>query len=291
MQLIDKPGVYQIPIEQYHQTEICNSPSISSSGLKAITHCPAKFWQNSHLNPKRTCKKDTRAFSFGRAAHDLILDGARWPELYYVMPAGYDGRKKEWFPARDEMNEAEKSGKTILKHDEYVDVKGMADAIAKHPIHKAFGKGKAEQTIVWNDEETGVWLRVRPDFLPDDTRFVPDFKTTNSAHPDDFQRDVASYGYHQQAALYLEGIAAIFGENEGRQFYFIAQEKEPPYIIQPFALDVESVEWGKRLNRKAIRTFAKCLETNIWPGYSPDFVTVGLPRWQTERLEKTFTEF
>lgn len=190
-----------------------------------------------------------------------------------------------------EKEAAELAGKTVLKADDYTAVLGMAEAMKRHPISKALGRGKCEQTICWKDSETGIWLRCRPDFLPDDNRFIPDYKTTASAHPDDFARDVPHYGYHQQAALYLDGIAAVFGENEARQFYFIAQEKEPPYIIQPFALDVESVEWGKRLNRKAIRTFARCLESNNWPAYSTDFVTVSLPRWQTERFEKTFSEF
>lgn len=290
MQLITQPGVYEIPIERYHGEEICDSPSISSSGLKVIAKCPIKYWTHSNLNPSRQERKDSDALKLGRAAHDLILDGVGWPDRYHIAPQGYNGTKKEWFSARDELREAESLGKTVLKWDDYVNVKGMADAISKHPIHKALGRGKAEQTIVWKDAETGVWLRIRPDFLPDSQQFIPDFKTTASADPDDFAKSVANFGYHQQAALYLDGLAAVFGERD-RQFYFIAQEKDAPYIVQPFAIDAESVAWGRRLNRKAIRTFARCLETDTWPGYADDFVTVGLPRWKAEQLEKTFTEF
>lgn len=31
--LITKPGIYDIPIEDYHNREICPAPSISGSGL------------------------------------------------------------------------------------------------------------------------------------------------------------------------------------------------------------------------------------------------------------------
>lgn len=288
---ITQPGVYEVPFADYHGKEICDGPSISSSGLRTLAKCPAKYWYNSNLNPSRPPESNASHFSLGKAAHDLILDGVGWPSRYHVLPSGFTrAGTKKWADAIAEADAAESEGKTILKADDHATVLGMAEAIRKHPIHKALSRGKAEQTIVWKDAETGVWLRCRPDFLPDAQLFVPDYKTTASADPDDFAKSVANFGYHQQAALYLDGLAAVFGERD-RQFYFIAQEKDAPYIVQPFAIDAESVAWGRRLNRKAIRTFARCLETNEWPGYASDFVTVGLPRWKSEQLEKTFTEF
>ena len=290
---ITAPGVYDVPAADYHGKEICDGPSISSSGLRAVAKCPIKYWWNSPLNPNRPPESSEPHFAIGKAAHDLVLDGVGWPDRYHVLPAGFSRAKSKAMATEiAEADAAEEAGKTLLRAEDHAVVLGMAAAIQRHPIHKALGRGKAEQTIVWKDAETGVWLRCRPDFLPDAKQFIPDYKTTASADPDDFQGSVAKFGYHQQAALYLDGIAAVFGDIEGgRQFYFIAQEKEAPYVVQPFGIDLESVEWGRRLNRKAIRTFARCLETGVWPGYADDFVQVGLPRWQTERLEKTFTEF
>jgi len=274
-----------VPMTDYHGTEICAGPSISSSGLRAIAKCPLKYWYNSPLNPNRPTECEANHFTLGRAAHDLVLDGVGWPDRYHVLPEGFTKAASKKFAAEiAEMEQAESQGKSILRHADYQTVIGMAEAIKLHPIHKALGRGKAEQTIVWQDAETGVWLRCRPDFLPENMRFIPDYKTTVSAHPDDFKRDVSNYGYHQQAALYLDGLNAVFG-TEQRQFYFIAQEKEPPYVVQPFALDQEAVLWGRKQNRAAIRKFAECLKTNVWPGYSTDFVEVGLPRWQVQNLE------
>lgn len=291
---IDKPGLYEVSAEDYHRTEICVGPSISSSGLRAVLDCPAKYWFNSPLNPERPPESSAPHFTLGKAAHDLVLDGAAWPNRYHVLPEGFTRAASKKFASEIQAaDEAEAAGKILLKHDDHIAVMGMAEAIKRHPIHKALGRGKAEPTLVWQDTETGVWLRCRPDFLPTNNRAVPDYKTTTSARPEDFSRSVADYGYHQQAALYLDGIEAVFGplpDGKSRQFYFIAQEKTPPYIVQPFALDQETVEWGRRLNRKAIRTFARCLESGRWPGYADDFVTVGLPRWKVGQLEQTFTE-
>lgn len=283
---ITTAGVYEVPINVYHGAEICDAPSISSTGLKAIAHCPLVYWHNSNLNPNREAKKETRAFSFGRAAHDLILDGNGWPDRYHVLPQGFSrAASVKQASAIAAADAAEAAGLTLLKSDDYDAVLRMAAVIREHPIYQTLGRGKAEQTLVWKDAETGVWLRCRPDFLPDNQRYIPDFKTCESAHPNDFRRDSATYGYHQQAALYLDGLEAVFGVAE-RTFFFIAQEKKAPFIVQPYAIDDDAVEWGRRINRKAIRMFAQCLETNKWPGYSDDFIQYGLPEWESARLLK-----
>jgi hypothetical protein len=285
---IDTPGIYDVPFSVYHGKEICVGPSISSSGLRKITECPLKYWWNSPLNPNRPPESNETHFAIGKAAHDLILDGTGWPDRYHVLPEGFTrAGTKKWADAIAEADAAEAEGKTVLKHSDHATVVAMAEAIKKHPINRALSRGKAEATIVWQDEQTGVWLRCRPDFLPDDRRFIPDLKTTTDASPTAFEKSVANFGYHQQAALYLDGLAAVFGEDESREFYFIAQEKEPPYIVQPYQLDAESIAWGRRANRVAINKFAWCVKNNRWPSYADDFIKIGLPYWKTKEHEAT----
>jgi hypothetical protein len=234
------------------------------------------------LNPSRPPESDASHFAIGKAAHDLILDGAGWPDRYHVLPEGFTrAGTKKWADAIADADAAEAAGKTIIRHDDHATVLAMAEAIKRHPISKALIRGKAEKTIAWKDKETGVWLRCRPDFLPDDLRFIPDYKSTASAAPKDFERSVFNYGYALQAALYLEGIAAVFGEDD-RQFFFISQEKDPPYIVQPYCLSQSAYEYGRREMRKAINIFANCLNANKWPSYSEDFVTIDLPLWIKE---------
>lgn len=288
--MITKPGVYpNISLTDYHGAEICVGPSISASGLKRIADCPLKYWYYSALNPNRPEPKQSDDLDLGSAAHDLILDGVGWPDRYHVLPPGFSrAASVKQAEAIAEANAAALAGKTLLKRADHDTVLAMAEAIKAHPIHKQLSRGKAEHTIAWQDAETGVWLRCRPDFLPDHQRFIPDYKTTKSAKPSDFARDVLNYGYHLQAALYLDGLESVFGVAH-RDFYFIAQEKEPPYIVQPIALDEEYLSWGRKLIRQAIRTFAKCLETGNWPAYSDDFATVSLPKWKAIELETTYT--
>lgn len=278
------PSVLDIPIADYHGKEICPGPSISASGLKRIIKCPLKFWWESSLNQNRK-PIYKREFEFGKAAHDLVLDGIGWPDRYHILPEGFTRAAKVKQAAEiAEAEQAEAEGKVLLSFKDAITVQEMAAAMRKHPIHAALAHGKPEQTLIWQDAETGVWLRCRPDFLPTNRLHIPDYKTCQSAHPDDFARDIANYGYDQQAAHYLDGIEAVFGIKP-ESFYFIAQEKTEPYIVQPIALDQESIDWGRRLNRKAIRTFAKCLDANHWPAYSDDIVTVSLSEWRKKQLQ------
>jgi hypothetical protein len=52
----------------------------------------------------------------------------------------------------------------------------------------ALSNGESEVTLAWQDKETGVWLRARPDFLPQKRLIVPDLKTAADGAPKGFQR-------------------------------------------------------------------------------------------------------
>jgi hypothetical protein len=139
-------------------------------------------------------------------------------------------------------------------------------------------------TLAWQDPETGVWLRARPDFLPAKRRIIPDLKTAADGSPKAFTRTIANFGYHMAAALYLDGITAIFGETPTNWLHVVV-EKEAPYVVSLYELPGEDIERGRWLNRKAIRRFAECLSADKWPGYSDDVTQIGLPGWERKLID------
>jgi len=287
--LITSPGRYSgIPMDAYHgATEICPGPSISSSGLKLLDRCPFKYWLQSPLNPNREPRKSTAALNIGKAAHDMLGLGDEWPNAYWIAPAGYNrGHTNKWADAIAEEADAIERGATILSHDQAETVSAMAQRLRQNDLADAlFSNGESEVTIAWQDEETGVWLRVRPDWLPHAGRFIPDYKTCADASPAAFQRAVDNYGYHQSAALYMEGIEKAT-DLDPKAFMFVAQEKEPPHIVQIYQLDEAARAWGAALNRRAIRKFADCLSRDRWPGYGRDIEVVELPSYRITDLDK-----
>ncbi|SBW12661.1 conserved hypothetical protein [uncultured Alphaproteobacteria bacterium] len=280
---ITQPGIYDIPLDVYH-ADPCPTPSLSASGAKIILdECPAKFWhQNPRLNPAAE-REETKALSVGQAAHTLILQGDdAFAGMIAVMPADLDLRSSA---GKAFAAEAKEAGKTLIRAKEFEEIQAMRDAAMRCDwVRLAFASGAPERSLFWQDAETGVWLRCRPDYLPDALRFVPDFKTARSCAPADFERAVIDYGYHIQAAHYLNGIEAVTGERP-ESFFFVVQEKAAPYLVSVCTLDDDALHWGQQLIRRAIRTFADCLSRDRWPGYDRNVSMIGLPKWATSRYE------
>lgn len=291
--LITAPGAYSgISNEDYHRApNLLPAPSISSSGLKTImARSPRHYWFDSPLNPDRPPEPDKPHFSVGKAAHDVLLLSDRWPECYFVLPEEFNARAtKEQAGLHAERTAAIKAGKTILKHEEAKAVMAMADSLrANEFAAAALANGESEVTLAWQDPETGVWLRARPDFLPAKRLIVPDLKTAANGSPAAFRRAIDQFGYHQSAALYSDGIKAIYGELPTNWLHVVL-EKEPPYVVSLYELPGEDIERGRWLNRKAIRIFAECLSADRWPGYADEPVQVGLPAWARKTVDDDTT--
>lgn len=277
---ITAPGVYTMDAETYH-ADPCVEPSLSSTGARTLaSECPAAYWF------ERTNPTVKREFELGRAGHLMVLEPHLFGQCVRVIEAD-DYRTKA---AKDARDEARAAGLTPLLQKEADQVRAMREVLWRDPIAKhAFEGGQPEQAIFWQDAEFGIWRRTRPDYLPPHQRYLVDYKTSTSANPKDFERAVFDYGYHQQAAWYLDGVEAVTGTKPER-FAFVVQSKKAPFLVTTCWLDAEAIEWGRKMNRLAIGIFARCLRTNSWPGFTPEVggaakaFTVTLPHWALRDL-------
>jgi hypothetical protein len=130
-----------------------------------------------------------------------------------------------------------------------------------------------------------VPLRVRWDWWRDAGArpMIVDLKTTTDASPGAFRRSIASLRYHLQDAWYTTAARIIHGLDADPPFVFVAQEKDPPYLVGIYQLDDEDRAVGRALMRQAVATFARCLATDEWPGYPAQVLT--LPRWAQQTQE------
>lgn len=280
--MISIPGIYTIPIETYHHdANLCAGPSISASGLKTVLDCPAIYWATSPYNPKRYPPKDTKPFAIGRAAHSLVLGEPEFHAHFVISPYAEfrTNEAKDW---RDSQ------AKTILKAPEFDTVLAMAEAQRSNPhVMHAFEFGKPEMSIIWKDEETGIWLRSRPDYLPDDPaqRFIVDYKSCVSIEPRKLSADAWDYGYHLQAALQFDAVQTVMGVNPLGVAH-VVQEKTPPYLADIRMFQEEQLEYGRKLYRKALRRFADCMASGKWPGYTEAPQYFETPYYITKQMEE-----
>jgi hypothetical protein len=193
--------------------------------------------------------------------------------------AAQESRRKAWDLGRA----------PLLKHKIEM-AQRMAGKVFEHRLAaKLLEAGSAELSGYWHDEQTGVRLRFRPDFLPDTPGrpLIVEYKTSQSANPRRFAKSMFDYGYHQQAAWNIDGLSACCGVDDAA-FVFIVQQKEPPWLVSVCQLEPEDIAYGRAQNRAAIDLYAKCRDSGIWPGYD-GLYTIALPGWARHQIQDDLT--
>jgi hypothetical protein len=268
---ITEPGIYQMTNEEYH----ADRGSLSSSGARKLLppSCPAAF-RYAQDNPQET----TKAFDLGNAAHRLVL--GEGPDLVRI-----DADKWTTNAVKAEVAAVRDEGGIPLKPAEYEQVHSMADALRRHPVASVLfdpARGRAEQSLFWRDQRTGVMRRARLDWLPDARSgrlIIPDYKTCRSAEPAALARAVDEFGYHQQDDWYRSGAQALGLADDTAAFVFVCQEKTAPYLVTVVEMDATARRIGAARNRRALEIFAECTASGRWPGYSDEIAYLSLPPW------------
>ncbi len=273
---ITEPGIYTLTAEAYHA-----DPALGSTGARLLVNeCPAAYRLN--VSESKT------EFDIGTAAHLLVLE----PDAFGAKVAAIPFDSYRTKAAQEARDAARVEGRTPLLPDQLAAVQAMRDAILADPVAgRAFQGGAAEQSLFWRDPEFGVICKTRPDWLPGHGRYLVDIKTSTNANPKKFEKAIAEFGYHQQAAWYLDGVEAVTGTRPAR-FAFVVVSKKAPHLVTTCWIDDEAIQWGRILNRRARGLFAWCLEHDQWPAFQPDIIgqraafTVGLPHWAKTDLER-----
>lgn len=288
--VITEPGIYAgVPIDLYHSQALCDGPSVSSSGLRKIfSESPAHFFATWDGNPEREEQPVSEALTLGRAAHHLLLGEDDFSTLFVQRPetiggAAWQGNRtacKAW------LAEQAAKGRTVLKPEQVKTIRGMARALAAHPLVQAGAlNGRVEMTMVWRCKDTGIWVKARPDVIPNDSGDFVDLKTTVSVQFDDIQRTIADYGYQMQAALVHEGWLTLTGMKP-ESFTLAFVEKAPPYCVRFATLWHEDLVRGDQQNLMSRATFKRCLDANEWPGPGGDDAEhIALPEWMQKRID------
>lgn len=259
-----RPGIYSgVSSADYHA-----DPALGSTSLKTLaTRTPAHY-QHDKAHPKTS-----DAFTLGTAAHSLILEH----DTSGIVVVEADN----WLTkaAKEAKAAALAEGKQPLLTKEWAQVQAMRDSVMNHPQARALFTGhRPEESVFW--DEDGLELKCRPDAWQ--PTVLMDLKTTVSADPRDFSKTAHTFGYHQSAAHYIDGVKVATGD--ALPFYFVLVEKTAPYLVSVVELDWEAIDLGRGLNDRAKRIYRECVATGNWPGY-PTAEPVALPAWAVYETE------
>lgn len=291
---ITKPGLYShVPIDTYHQPDICDGPSASGSMLRDIvTKSPAHMFATWRGNPKADEPEEKAHFTLGRAAHHLVLGEDHFSTYFVVRDervwsdwrtnAAKEWREKQW-----------KAGYDVLTLKDMETIGGIAESLNKLPLIKE-GKileGLIEQSFFWRDQRTGIWLKNRPDAVPTGSADVADLKTT-SFYGEKLRREVFNLRYDLGAALTKWAFKVVL-DMDIATYSLVFVEKKKPHCAEVLSLRPESIESAEVDLRVAIDVFAHCLKTGDWFGPSGsqyDAVYLTEPERHREYSDKR-TEF
>jgi len=254
-------GRISLPAEQYH----ADRSAVSKGWLDRIDRSPAHL--RAYLDGIE--RPDTPALILGRLVHVAVLEPDLLTQQFVTAPQEINRRTKL---GRDEYAAwlKENAHKQVVTESQLDLAVAMRDSVHKNKAARALlGIGDPEQTVVWQNSETGERCKARADWLRD---FPVDVKTTQDARPEPFARSIVSYRYDVQAGHYLEGF-------EADRFVWIAVEKDPPYACAVYAVDDVIRARGRAARDRNLRTYAECRASNKWPAYPDVINTIELPRW------------
>lgn len=263
--------LYGLSNEDYHASE-----GESKSQLATMAVSPLNYFRMNR-DPNRPARAETTGQRAGTLLHTLVLEPDTFPERYAIGPDVSRATKawKEW--------EAELSrGITPIKPDEYQEALAQAKSLREHgEFAQLLAHGKAEVSIYWTDEDTGLRCRCRPDWMHEtpDGWILPDVKTGPAA-PHYFKSQVARLTYHGQAAFYSAGVEAATGKPV-LGFVFGVVETTYPYLSGCYLLDDDSLAAGQRWYRRQLDRVAECESKGEWPGYE-GVQLLSLPAWAME---------
>jgi PDDEXK-like domain of unknown function (DUF3799) len=269
-------GIHSISAAVYH-ADPCPEPSLSASIATCLCLSSPAHARHAHprLNPAVESEEAER-FDIGTAAHALLLEGdAGVAVLDYP-----DWRTNAAKAARDQ---ARTQGKTPLLRKIWTDVEAMViSARAQLARHRdgnraMFTDGQSEQTLIWQEPDSGIWCRARLDWLRPDN--IDDYKTTNgSANPDDWTRTALfANGCDVQCAFYLRGLKVLTGFDA--TFRFAVQETYPPYALSVITLAPSAMTLAEKKVLYAIEHWQRGLASGEWTGYTRRLCHAEVPAW------------
>jgi exodeoxyribonuclease VIII len=239
-------------------------PAISASHLHAVAASPYHYWSR-FLAPDRPPSVQTAAMKLGSLTHCAVLEPYELAKRYGIAP---DRRTNAGKAIAAEM---EASGIEAVTSTDMEQALAMAASVRSHQAAAALLRdGKAEQSFWWDDTQTGLRCKCRPDWYNGTT--IVDLKTTTDASPRGFAKSVAQWRYHVQQNHYLAGTFA-------ERFVFIAVEKTYPYAVGVYELDETAALHGETERRNNLQTIADCRAISEWPGYGNTIQPLSLPSW------------
>jgi len=266
----------------YH-ADCAPEPSLSSSIAKILVEQSPLHAKHAHprLNPHHV-EEEAEIFDRGSAAHSLLLEG---DDRMVECPFN-DWRTNA---AKDMRDQVRLEGKLPLLPKHIGPVRKMVEIaksfLAKSELELQIEDCFAERTVIW--QAAGIWKRARFDLQVRNRPILLDYKSTETADPLSFSRQIIAMGYDVQSAHYLEAFDVMdtYPITEPI-FIFLVQERSEPFACSLVGVDPMMLDLGQQKCEFASKLWKQCLDSGKWPGYPKQIAWASPPAWALENFEQ-----
>lgn len=248
---------------------------MSYSALKQFGTNPSR-WVRGYKSP------DSPAKDWGNLLDCIMLTPDKLGDKFAVKPDEYTDDKGNVKPWNGNANvckawkeDVEANGLTPISADMLAGANEAMRRMMDTPQISEYVSGSEKQIAVegvWSDLETKTEFPIRclidlaPTFESPYANTLGDLKSSRCANPEIFVNQIFSLNYHIQAALYLALWNKATGD--GRTGWnWVVSESFPPY--EPCAIEAspDMITLGQQTMNRLMGEYAKCLKTQVWPGY------------------------
>lgn len=257
-------AVYRsMPYEDY-----ATLPGLRAGAIKTLLSSPLEYhWGLTHQ------REETDALRLGTATHLAILEPERFEREVSVWGERRAG--KLWDQWSREQTDA---GHLILNTREHELICAQARAVRED---EQAGPLLAQVTdreisVTWDRDERPA--KARLDAITSDG-VVVDLKSAADVTPRGFAAAAWRYGYHVQAAWYLEA-ALQAGLTDEERFAFLTVGKRLPIDAVVYEVSTDLLHRGREQIAIALERLERCEAEDHWPGVAEGRVlTLDAPSW------------
>ncbi len=256
--------------------EYRNNPALNYSHLKLMFK-PA-LYKKMVLDGEK--KEQTSNLSIGTAVHTLILEPHLKHHIRKLSDYGFTDRRKH---AAIKQLQHDNPEDLFFSDSEMEAIQAMVSSVKGHD--EAFklytGRISNEVSFFWHDEAYNFACKGRADTINFDEGYVVDLKTTKDAAG--FMKECVNFGYHLQAAFYLQGLKKIVGRD--LDWYWVAVDSAT-YETYVYKMTATTLKVGDIEVETLKSKLRECVDTDTWPSGNEAVLDGELPSWYTARVLK-----
>lgn len=256
-------NIFEISPKEYHSRLTCNRANIHAAdsflSKSVLWELDAHSLWKWRYHPRKM--EPTAAMQWGSLVDCLATTPELLAESVSISP--YDSyRTKE---ARD-WRDAQLAARMIIATKEEIELATAAAKMLTETCEASadiFAKSKSQVIIA--GRVLNVKVKGLVDLAPEGEDFLADLKTVSDFSTDGFAKVVSNFGYHVQAALYLNLWNAMFPNDQRTRFKFVWQESEAPFETCVTELSAPDIEAGWLYTSILVQRLIDATSADKWP--------------------------